>query len=259
MLTAFNAVSAIGSFRTFIRGLHFFGPSPLGSGSVGVFSAGARIFSAARDPGQPFARDDPHDIGEVRPLVAPPLLDGQIAMTGGLVDGVAGGGHPDARAGRELAKGEGAMPLGPHLVGDQPQDGQLARCELASELRRHGAGRRQRPAPLDRRPPFWRTCGLRLGGKWLGLPCPFACAATCGARCATVSIPRTSRFLASIASASAWACSSVTSFAPHRSQTARANPSSVARDFVPPMAVNKSNSGHSFPVRVDRSTRPEGA
>jgi len=46
---------------------------------------------------------------------------------------------------------------------------------------------------------------FRLGGKWLGLPCPFASAATCGARCATVSTPRTSRLRASIASASAWA------------------------------------------------------
>ena len=94
-------------------------------------------------------------------------------------------------------------------------------------------------------------CCLRLGGKWLNRPCAFASAATCGARCATVSIPRTSRLRASIASASACACSSVTSLPPNRCQTARANPSSVARDFVPPIAVNNFNIGHSFAVRVD--------
>ena len=173
MLTAFYAVSAIGSFRTFIRGLHFFGPSPLGSGSVGVSSAGVGNFRPARDPGQPFARDDPHDIGEVGPLVAAPLFDGQIAVAGGLVEGVASGGDPDASAGRKLAKGERAMPLGPHLVGDKPQDGQLARCKLAGELRRHRAGRRQRPTPLDRRPPVWRTLRFALGRKMAQPPLPF--------------------------------------------------------------------------------------
>ncbi len=173
MLTAFYAVSAIGSFRTFIRGLHFFGPSPLGSGSVGVSSAGAQGFPAALDPDKPFAGNNPHDIGEIGPLVAPPLLDGQIAVTGRLVEGVAGGGDPDASAGRKLPQGERAMQLGPHLVGNQPQDGQLARCELAGKLRRHRAGRRQRPAPLDRRPPVWRTLRFALGRKMAQPPLPF--------------------------------------------------------------------------------------
>ena len=97
--------------------------------------------------------------------MAPALLDGDETRVRRLVQRIARrrDAHPGPR--RDLPQGQHTSAPVPHGVGDDPQRRQLAGRELAGELRRHGAGRRQRPPPLDRRPPVRRPHRLPLGWK----------------------------------------------------------------------------------------------
>ena len=58
--------------------------------------------SAALQPGQPFAGDDPHDVGEVLLALATPLFDGDEALARRLSYGALHKGPADAGAGRDL-------------------------------------------------------------------------------------------------------------------------------------------------------------
>ena len=199
---------------------------------------------AALDPRLPFPRDHPHHIGEVRPLVAPTLLDGDEPPARGRAQRVPRRGDAHSGPRRDLSQGQDARASAPHGVGDDPQRRQLAGRELAGELRRHRAGRRQRCGAARSTPAgSGDRAAFRLGGKWLGRPAALACAATCGARTASRSIPLTSRRRASIASERLCACSSVNLPSPQSIHSARQKPSSMERDFVPPIAVSKSNAG----------------
>ena len=124
-------------------------------------------------------------------------------------------------------------------------DRQLPRCELAGELWRHRAGRRQQPPPLDRRPPLQPIASpCAWAGNGSIVPAPLPGTRDLRRPLATMSIPRTSRFLPSIASARLSPARPRSLPLPHSLQTVRANPSSVARDFVPLMAVKNFNRCH---------------
>ena len=157
------------------------------------------------------------------------------------MDGVAGGRDPDARAGGKLAKGERAVALNP---APRPRPGArrpAPRCELAGQLRRHRAGRRQSAPPLDRRPPVWRARRFPLGRK-------MAQAALLARGLGHLRRPARNRVepahfpLAALQRLRQRARLLVGEPpSPQSAQMARANPSRVERDFVPPIAVNKSN------------------
>ncbi len=235
MLSARSAFSTKASGRSIIRGLCFFAPSPLGRRRHLAFSFSGRVRSTL-----PLARHDPHHIGQVRPLVAPPLLDGHKPLARGIAQGVARRTYPHPGPRRDLAQGQPALLAVPRLVGDDPQRRQLARREQAGRAPAASVPRppasaaaRWRPACLGK-PPLCAWPGNSSAAPAPSPPPRPAARAPPPYRrrapraCAAPASPRARRLVVGQLPAA------------QSAQRSRAKPSSTARDFVPLIAASMS-------------------